>query len=245
MSAPILLITGGSRGIGAATAKLAARKGYDVALSYVRDQASADAVAAEIRATGRRAVAIQADVSREEDITRLFTEVDTKLGVLDVLVVNGGVNGRPYRLADAPASQIREVIDVNVTGAMLCAREGVRRMSTRHGGKGGSIVLVSSRVTDYGSPGEFVWYAASKGAINAFCLGLAREVGREGIRVNAVSPGPIDTEMLNENRRATINEVVPMARIGKPEEVGEAILFLASPAASFTTGANISVSGGR
>jgi NAD(P)-dependent dehydrogenase (short-subunit alcohol dehydrogenase family) len=118
-------------------------------------------------------------------------------------------------------------------------------MSTRHGGKGGSIVLVSSRVTDYGSPGEFVWYAASKGAINAFCVGLAREVGREGIRVNAVSPGPIDTEMLNENRRATINEVVPMARIGKPEEVGEAILFLASPAASFTTGANISVSGGR
>jgi NAD(P)-dependent dehydrogenase (short-subunit alcohol dehydrogenase family) len=245
MSAPILLITGGSRGIGAATAKLAARKGYDVALSYVRDQASADAVAAEIRATGRRAVAIQADVSREEDIARLFTEVDAKLGVLDVLVVNGGVNGRPYRLADAPASQIREVIDVNVTGAMLCAREGVRRMSTRHGGKGGSIVLVSSRVTDYGSPGEFVWYAASKGAINAFCLGLAREVGREGIRVNAVSPGPIDTEMLNENRRATSNEVVPMARIGKPEEVGEAILFLASPAASFTTGANISVSGGR
>ena len=245
MSAPVLLITGGSRGIGAATAKLAARKGYDVALSYVRDQASADAVAAEIRATGRRAVAIQADVSREEDITRLFAEVDTKLGVLDVLVVNGGVNGRPYRLADAPASQIREVIDVNVTGAILCAREGVRRMSTRHGGKGGSIVLVSSRVTDYGSPGEFVWYAASKGAINAFCVGLAREVGREGIRVNAVSPGPIDTEMLSESRRASINEVVPMARIGKPEEVGEAILFLASPAASFTTGANISVSGGR
>jgi len=245
MHEKVVLITGGSRGIGAATAKLAALKGYDVALSYVRDQASADAVAAEIRATGRRAVAIQADVSREEDIIRLFAEVDTKLGVLDVLVVNGGVNGRPYRLADAPASQIREVIDVNVTGAILCAREGVRRMSTRHGGKGGSIVLVSSRVTDYGSPGEFVWYAASKGAINAFCVGLAREVGREGIRVNAVSPGPIDTEMLNENRRATINEVVPMARIGKPEEVGEAILFLASPAASFTTGANISVSGGR
>ncbi len=146
---------------------------------------------------------IRADVSREEDIVRLFAEADAQLGKLDVLVVNSGVNGKPYRLADAPAAQIREVIDVNVTGAMLCAREGVRRMSTRHGGKGGSIVLVSSRATEYGSPGEFVWYAASKGAINAFCVGLAREVGREGIRVNAVSPGPIDTEMLSEGRRAT------------------------------------------
>lgn len=245
MSAPVILITGGSRGIGAATAKLAARKGYDVALSYVRDEQGAEKVAAEIRAIGRRAAAIRADVSREEDITKLFAEVDAKLGALDVLVVNGGVNGKPYRLADAPAEQIREVIDVNVTGAMLCACEGVRRMSTRRGGKGGSIVLVSSRATEYGSPGEFVWYAASKGAINAFCVGLAREVGREGIRVNAVSPGPIDTEMLSESRRATINDVVPMARIGQPEEVGEAILFLASSAASFTTGANLAVSGGR
>jgi NAD(P)-dependent dehydrogenase (short-subunit alcohol dehydrogenase family) len=245
MSAPVILVTGGSRGIGAATAKLAARKGYDVALSYVRDEQGAERVAAEIRAVGRRSVAIRADVSREEDIVKLFAEVDAKLGALNVLVVNSGVNGKAYRLADVPAAQIREVIDVNVTGAMLCAREGVRRMSTRHGGKGGSIVLVSSRATEYGSPGEFVWYAASKGAINAFCVGLAREVGREGIRVNAVSPGPIDTEMLNESRRASINEVVPMARIGQPEEVGEAILFLASPAASFCTGANLSVSGGR
>lgn len=245
MSVPVLLITGGSRGIGAATAKLAARKGYDVALSYVRDEPGAEKVAAEIRALGRRAAAIRADVSREEDIVRLFAEAHEKLGALDVLVVNSGVNGKPHRLADAPAEQIREVIDVNVTGAILCAREGVRRMSTRLGGKGGSIVLVSSRATEYGSPGEFVWYAASKGAINAFCVGLAREVGREGIRVNAVSPGPIDTEMLSESRRATINDVVPMARIGKPEEVGEAILFLASAAAAFTTGANISVSGGR
>ena len=245
MPAPVLLITGGSRGIGAATAKLAARKGYDVALSYVRDEQGAEKVAAEIRATGRRAVAVRADVSREEDIVNLFNEVDTKLGTLDVLVVNGGVNGKPYRLADAPASQIREVIDVNVTGAMLCAREGVRRMSTRHGGKGGSILLVSSRATEYGSPGEFVWYAASKAAINAFCVGLAREVGREGIRVNAVSPGPIDTEMLSESRRAVVKDVVPLGRVGTPEEVGEAILFLASSAASFTTGANISVSGGR
>lgn len=245
MSAPVLLITGGSRGIGAATAKLAARKGYDVALSYLRDAQAAEKVAEEIRAIGRRAVAVQADVSREEDIVRLFAEAHATLGALDVLVVNGGINGKPYRLADAPAEQIREVIDVNVTGAMLCAREGVRRMSTRLGGKGGSIVLVSSRATEYGSPGEFVWYAASKGAINTFCVGLAREVGREGIRVNAVSPGPIDTEMLSDSRRATINDVVPLARIGKPEEVGEAILFLASEAAAFTTGANISVSGGR
>jgi NAD(P)-dependent dehydrogenase (short-subunit alcohol dehydrogenase family) len=245
MSAPVILITGGSRGIGAATAKLAARKGYDVALSYVRDAQSAEKVAAEIRAIGRRASAIRADVSREEDIVKLFAEVDAQLGALDVLVVNSGINGKPYRLADAPAEQIREVIDVNVIGAMLCAREGVRRMSTRHGGSGGSIVLVSSRATEYGSPGEFVWYAASKGAINAFCVGLAREVGREGIRVNAVSPGPIDTGMLDEGRRASARDVVPLARIGKPEEVGEAILFLASPAASFTTGANLPVSGGR
>ncbi|MEJ0035508.1 MAG: SDR family oxidoreductase [Gammaproteobacteria bacterium] len=245
MSAPVILVTGGSRGIGAATAKLAARKGYDVALSYVRDAQAAEKVAAEIRATGRRAAAIRADVSQEEDITKLFAEVDAKLGTLDALVVNSGVNGKPYRLADAPAAQIREVIDVNVTGAMLCAREGVRRMSTRHGGKGGSIVLLSSRATEYGSPGEFVWYAASKAAINAFCVGLAREVGREGIRVNAVSPGPIDTEMLSESRRAVVKDVVPMGRIGTPEEVGEAILFLASSAASYCNGANISVSGGR
>ena len=245
MSAPVILITGGSRGIGAGTAKLAARKGYDVALSYVRDQQGAEKVAAEIRATGRRAAAIRADVGVEADIVKLFAEVDAQLGALDVLVVNSGVNGKPYRLADAPSAQIREVIDVNVTGAILCAREGVRRMSTRHGGKGGSIVLVSSRVTDYGAPGEFVWYAASKAAINAFCLGLAREVGREGIRVNAVSPGPIDTEMLDAGRRAAVKDVVPLARIGTPEEVGEAILFLASSAASFCTGANLAVSGGR
>jgi NAD(P)-dependent dehydrogenase (short-subunit alcohol dehydrogenase family) len=245
MSAPILLVTGVSRGIGAATAKLAAGKGYDVALSYVRDQQRAEAVAAEIRAMGRRAAAIRADVGVEADIVKLFAEVDAQLGTLDVLVVNSGVTGKPFRLADAPAAQIREVIDVNVTGAILCAREGVRRMSTRLGGKGGSIVLVSSRATDYGSPGEFVWYPASKGAINAFCLGLSREVGREGIRVNAVSPGPIDTEMLDEKRRAAVNEVVPLGRIGRPEEVGEAILFLASSASSFCTGANISVSGGR
>ena len=245
MSAPVILITGGSRGIGAGTAKLAARKGYDVALSYVRDQQGAEKVAAEIRATGRRAAAIRADVGVEADIVKLFAEVDAQLGALDVLVVNSGVNGKPYRLADAPSTQIREVIDVNVTGAILCAREGVRRMSTRHGGKGGSIVLVSSRVTDYGAPGEFVWYAASKAAINAFCLGLAREVGREGIRVNAVSPGPIDTEMLDAGRRAAVKDVVPLARIGTPEEVGEAILFLASPAASYCTGANLAVSGGR
>jgi NAD(P)-dependent dehydrogenase (short-subunit alcohol dehydrogenase family) len=245
MSAPVILITGGSRGIGAATAKLAARKGYDVALSYVRDAQRAEKVAAEIRATGRRSVAIRADVGREADIVNVFAEVDAQLGKLDVLVVNSGINGKPYRLADAPAEQIREVIDVNVIGAMLCAREGVRRMSTRHGGTGGSIVLVSSRATEYGSPGEFVWYAASKAAINAFCVGLAREVGREGIRVNAVSPGPIDTEMLSEGRRASVSEVVPLGRIGTPEEVGEAFLFLASSAASFTTGANLSISGGR
>jgi NAD(P)-dependent dehydrogenase (short-subunit alcohol dehydrogenase family) len=245
MPAPVILVTGGSRGIGAATAKLAARKGYDVALSYVRDEKGAEEVAAEIRGVGRRAVAIRANVSSEEDVTKLFAEVDAKLGSLDTLVANGGVNGKPYRLADAPVAQIREVIDVNVLGAMMCAREAVRRMSTQHGGKGGSIVLVSSRATEYGSPGEFVWYAASKAAVNAFCAGLAREVGREGIRVNAVSPGPIDTEMLNEARRATIKDVVPMGRVGTPEEVAEAILFLASSAASYCNGANISVSGGR
>jgi NAD(P)-dependent dehydrogenase (short-subunit alcohol dehydrogenase family) len=245
MSAPVIVITGGSRGIGAGTAKLAARKGYDVAISYVRDSQGAEKVAEEIRAAGRRAVAIRANVSVEDDVTKLFEQVDAQLGRLDVLVVNGGVNGKPYRLADAPAAQIREVIDVNVTGAMLCAREGVRRMSTRHGGNGGSIVLVSSRATEYGSPGEFVWYAASKAAVNAFCLGLAREVGGEGIRVNAVSPGPIDTEMLSESRRAVVKDVVPLGRVGTPEEVGEAILFLASPAASFCNGANLAVSGGR
>jgi NAD(P)-dependent dehydrogenase (short-subunit alcohol dehydrogenase family) len=245
MSAPVIVITGGSRGIGAATAKLAAQKGYDVALSYVRDEPGAERVVKEIRAIGRRAVAIRADVSVEQDVATLFAEADRELGKPDALVVNGGVNGKPYRLDEAPAAAIREVIDVNVIGAMLCAREGVRRMSTRHGGNGGSIVLVSSRATEYGSPGEFVWYAASKAAVNAFGLGLAREVGREGIRVNVVSPGPIDTEMLSENRRAMAKDVVALGRIGKPEEVAEAILFFTSPASSFCTGANLAVSGGR
>ena len=245
MSAPVILITGGSRGIGAATARLAAQKGYDVALSYVRDEASAEKVAADIRATGRRAVTIRANVSVDSDVTNMFAAVDAQLGRLSALVVNSGVNGKAYRLDEAPTEQIREVIDVNVMGAMFCSREAVRRMSTRHGGPGGSIVLMSSRATEYGSPGEFIWYAASKGAINCLGVGLAREVGREGIRVNVISPGPIDTAMLNEARRKTIRDVVPLGRVGTPEEVAESALFLLSAAASFCTGANLAVGGGR
>lgn len=243
MTAPVLLITGGSRGIGAATARAAASAGYDVALTYVAKAEAAEAVARDVRGLGRRALVVRADMASEADIQNLFEAVDD-FGVLKTLIYNAAVTGKHSSLAEAATATIDETLAVNLRGALLCAREAVRRLSKARGGAGGSIVLVSSRASFYGSPGEYVWYAASKGAIDSLTVGLAREVADEGVRVNAVSPGPIDTEMHRPGRLAEGAARAPMKRAGTPEEVAEAILFLASEQSSYTTGAILSVAGG-
>jgi NAD(P)-dependent dehydrogenase (short-subunit alcohol dehydrogenase family) len=242
---PTLLITGGSRGIGAATAIMAAEQGYDVALTYKSNKTEADKVAAAIRAKGRRALVIQADAAKEEDAIRTFAEVKKEFGALDVLVYNAGVSGKEYRLDQAPTQNIRDALDVNTFGCIIHSREAVKAMSTRHGGKGGSIVLLSSRAAAYGSPGLFVWYAASKGAVNSFTVGLAREVGEEGIRVNCVSPGPINTGMTAIETLQKTAQTTALKRVGEPHEVASVILFLASSAASYITGTETLVAGGR
>lgn len=243
MSDKVMLLTGGSRGIGAAVAMLAAQRGYEVVLSYASSQADAEAVVERIRAAGGRAHAVHADTAQEADIDRLFAAVDQR-GRLAALVYNSGITGAHSTLADAATATIDAVLDVNLRGAILCCRSAIRRMSTRLGGVGGAIVMVSSRASFYGSPSEYVWYAASKGGMDSLNLGLAREVGAEGIRVNAVSPGPIDTAMHRPGRLEVAGKRAPMQRAGTPAEVAEAVLFLASDAASYVTGANISVSGG-
>ena len=249
MSDRILLVTGGSRGIGAATARAAARAGYKVAINYVNDAKAADALAKEIRTTGGTAVPIQADVSREDDIVRLFTTVDRELGQLTHLVNNAGITGRAGRIADVDAGMLERVIAVNVTGAILVAREAVRRMSTARGGKGGAIVNLSSMAAVLGAPGEWVGYAASKGAIDSFTVGLSREVAKEGIRVNAVAPGLIDTDIHvtagQPDRIERMAPTVPMARAGSAAEVAAAIFWLLSDEASYVTGTIVRVSGGR
>ena len=249
MSEKILLVTGASRGIGAAVARMAGREGYRVAVNYARDIAAAEKVAVDIEKAGSRALIVKADVSRADEIRRLFEEIDNKLGRLTHVVNNAGIVGRSSRLAAADPAMIREVIDLNVTGAILVAREAARRMSTAQGGEGGAIVNLSSAAAALGSPGEFTWYAASKGAIDSFTLGLARELAREGVRVNAVSPGLIETDIHaaggDPGRVARLGPVIPMGRAGTAEEVAETILWLLSDKASYVTGANIRVSGGR
>ena len=244
MSTPVMLVTGGSRGIGAAIVRLAALRGYDVAFTYSRDSAAAEQVANDVRAQGRRVCSIKADMADEAQILGTFAQVDSELGRLSALVSNCAITGKNSRLESAETSTLRQVLEVNVLGTMICAREAVLRMSTRHGGSGGSIVLLSSRAALYGSAGEYVWYAASKGAIDSFNVGLAREVGRDSIRVNTVSPGPIDTEMHRPGRLEAVVPNNPMARAGTPSEVAEAVLFLTSSAASYINGANVSISGG-
>lgn len=244
MSAPVFLVTGGSRGIGAAIAVAAGQAGYQVLLSYASNAAQADAVVERICGAGGTAQAVRADTSNVDDVAALFVAADA-MGPLKVLAYSGGITGDRSPLADAAPETYARVVDVNLTGAMHCAREAVRRMSTKRGGTGGSIVFLSSRATAYGSPGDYVWYAASKGGVDALTIGLSREVGPEGIRVNAVSPGPIDTDMLDEGRRKTAASLVPLGRLGQPAEAAAAVLYLASDAASFVTGANLSVSGGR
>lgn len=246
---PILLVTGGSRGIGAATARLAAARGYAVCLSYRSSEAAARTVLAEIERAGGEAIAVAADVASEADVRRMFETVDARLGRLSALVNNAGILERQTTLLDMDAARWQRVLATNVIGSFLCAREAVRRMSTRLGGAGGAIVNVSSMAARLGSPGEYVDYAASKGAIDSLTIGLAREVAAEGIRVNAVRPGVIYTDIHasggEPGRVDRIKSAVPMQRGGTAEEVARAILWLLSDEASYSTGAFIDVSGGR
>ena len=249
MNPQIVLITGAGRGIGAATALRCARQGFDVAVNYARDAQAAADVVAQVRALGRRAVAIAADVSQEADVLRLFAAVDAELGPLTALVNNAGVVDVPARVDEMSHERLVRMFGINVLGSMLCAREAVRRMSTKHGGGGGAIVNLSSAAARLGSPGQYVDYAAAKGAIDTFTLGLAREVAGEGIRVNAVRPGIIATDIHasagQPDRAAQLAPQVPMKRAGSAEEVAEAIAWLLSDASSYTTGAVIDVTGGR
>jgi len=245
----VVLITGASRGIGAATARLAAARGYDVCVNYRRDRESADAVRREVEAAGRRSVTVAADIGVEAEVVRLFEVCDRELGPVTALVNNAGVLETQMRLDEMNAARWQRVLTTNVIGAFLCAREAVRRMSTRHGGAGGAIVNVSSGASRLGSPGEYIDYAASKGALDTMTIGLSREVAEEGIRVNCVRPGHIYTEMHasggEPNRVDRLKAVVPMKRGGTAEEVAVAILWLLSDEASYTTGAFIDVAGGK
>ena len=244
----VLIVTGGSRGIGRATSLLAADRGYDVCINYTANEAAAEATKREVEAKGRKAIAVCADVSNEIGVEGLFKEAD-KLGSLSGLVNSAGLLPKPDRIENTSAAKLQRLFEVNVFGSFLCAREAVRRMSTKFGGKGGAIVNLSSVAAILGGPGRTIDYAATKAAIEIFTLGLAREVAEEGIRVNCVRPGPVHTEMLdNPNQPGRIDEMskaVPMKRVGQPIEIANAILWLLSDEASFTTGATIAVSGGR
>ena len=249
MGNKVIIVTGASRGIGAATAKLAAERGYAVCVNYRRSQAAAEGVVAEIERGGGRAIAVAADVAVEADVVRLFETVDAQLGALTALVNNAGIVEPQMRVERMDAARLARMFATNVTGCFLCAREAVRRMSTRHGGSGGAIVNVSSAAARFGSPGEYVDYAASKGAIETMTIGLAAEVVAEGIRVNAVRPGLIHTDIHaaggEPGRIDRLKGSIPMKRGGEPIEVARAILWLLSDEASYSTGTFIDVSGGR
>ena len=245
----VLIVTGGSRGIGAATARLAAQRGYAVCVNYRRNQAAADALVSEITAAGGTAIAIGADVASEPDVVKLFATVDARLGPLAALVNNAGILEKQTRVEEIDAARLDRVFGTNVRGAFLCAREAVRRLSTRHGGNGGAIVNVSSRAAQLGAPGEYVDYAASKAALDALTIGLAREVAAEGIRVNGVRAGIIYTEIHADggepNRVDRLGPTLPMQRGGEAIEVARAILWLLSEEASYSTASFIDVAGGR
>jgi NAD(P)-dependent dehydrogenase (short-subunit alcohol dehydrogenase family) len=244
----VLVVTGAGRGIGAATSRLAAERGYAVCVNYRSDAESAAAVVAAAQRAGASAIAVQGDVGVEGDVVRLF-DAAARLGVVTGLVNNAGILERQCRLDEMDAGRFERVFSTNVIGAFLCAREAVKRMSTRHGGRGGAIVNVSSMASRLGSPGEYIDYAASKGAIDTLTIGLAKEVAEEGIRVNSVRPGVIHTDIHasggEPGRVERVKDAVPMKRGGQPEEVARAILWLLSPESSYSTGAFIDVSGGR
>jgi glucose 1-dehydrogenase len=244
---PVIVVTGGSRGIGAATVQALATGGYDVALGYRQDAAAAEQVVAQATASGARCVAVQADVTREEDVERLFASA-AELGPVAGLVSNAGLTGHIGDLADTPVEIIRRVIDVNLMGAVLCARRAAQVLSTARGGAGGAIVQVSSAAATLGSAHEYVHYAAAKAGIETLTVGLAKELAAEGVRVNAVAPGIVDTEIHaaagQPDRAQTAAERIPLGRAAQPDEITPAILWLLSPAAAYTTGAVIRVAGG-
>ena len=246
---PVLLVTGGSRGIGAATARLAAQAGWAVAVNYTQNSQAADEVVRTIRADGGQAISVQADVGDEAQIMAMFAQVDAKLGRLSGLVNNAGIVDLPSRVDEMSWARLERMMRINVLGSMVCAREAVRRMSTRHGGQGGAIVNLSSAAAKLGAPNQYVDYAASKGAIDSMTVGLAKEVAAEGIRVNGVRPGIIDTDIHASgglpDRAKEMAPQLPMRRAGTSEEVAQAIVWLLSDASSYTTGSCIEVTGGR
>ena len=249
MNAPVMLITGGSRGIGAATALAAAQAGYAVAVNYQSNSLAADEVVRSIRDSGGQAIALQADVSREDEVMAMFGRIDAKWGPLTALVNNAGVVDVSSRVDSMSVARLSRMLNTHVLGSFVCAREAVLRMSTRHGGSGGAIVNLSSAASKLGSPGQYVDYAACKGAIDTFTIGLAKEVAAEGIRVNAVRPGIIETDIHasggEPDRAQRLAPQVPMQRPGSAQEVANAILWLLSPQASYCTGALLDVGGGR
>jgi len=242
---PVLLIAGGSRGIGAATARLAAGQGYDVAVNFKSNSNAAIQVVEAVKAAGRKAVALQGDMARERDIEGVFDAAVKALGPITHFVHSAGIIGPYSRLDEVATETLREVLDLDTLGAMLCLRAAIRRMSTKRGGSGGAVVMLSSMAATIGGAGECVWYAAAKGAIDSLVIGAAREVGKEGVRINAVSPGVIDTDIQPPGRVERVSPLLPMGRAGEADEVAEAILFLLSDAASYINGANLRVSGAR
>ncbi len=246
---PVVLITGGSRGIGAATALRAAQQGFAVAVNYARDAKAANAVVQQIVSAGGTAVAVQADVADEAQVLAMYQAIDAQLGPVSALVNNAGVVDIAARVDEMSVQRIRRMFDINVLGTFICTREALQRMSTRHGGKGGSIVNVSSVAARLGGPGQYVDYGASKGAIDTFTVGLAKEVATEGVRVNAVRPGIIETDIHasggQPDRAQQMAPLVPMQRAGSADEVANTIVWLLGPDASYVTGANIDVAGGR
>ncbi|MEP7031228.1 MAG: SDR family oxidoreductase [Pseudolabrys sp.] len=245
MTRPVLLVAGGSRGIGAATARLAGERGYDVAVNYKTNSNAAAKVVDAVKAAGGKAIAVQGDMSMEDDIDKAFATTTEKLGSITHFVHSSGIIGNASRLDAVEAKTIREVLDVDTFGALLCLRACVKRMSTKHGGKGGAVVMLSSMAASIGGANECVWYAAAKAGVDSMVIGVSREVATEGMRVNAITPGVIDTDIQPPGRIERVLPMLPMGRAGRADEVAEAVLFLLSDAASYINGANLRVSGAR
>ena len=245
MSRPVMLIAGGSRGIGAATARLAGARGYDVAVNYKSNSNAAAGVVAAVKKAGGKAIAVQGDMALEEDIEQVFDATSDSLGPITHFVHSSGIIGDNSRLDEVSSATIREVLDLDTFGALLCLRACVKCMSTKHGGKGGSVVMLSSMAAPLGGANECVWYAAAKAGVDSMVIGVSREVTKEGMRVNAITPGVIDTDIQPPGRVERVTPMLPMGRAGQADEVAEAVLFLLSDGASYINGANLRVSGAR